>query len=119
MTTNLKPNVKWTNDCQGKKDYDGPLVSVSSRYWPSHPEQLEGKHWNELTAENELAIRPYEKDGRPSAIASIVLDLEGEGGNYLTWREQEFKADTQEDVKRLVEEWVQEQFDEVRRLLGL
>jgi len=26
---------KWTNDCQGKKDFDGPIVTLSSRYWPS------------------------------------------------------------------------------------
>jgi hypothetical protein len=26
--------IKWRNDCQGKKDYDGRIVHVSSRYWP-------------------------------------------------------------------------------------
>ena len=119
MSDYYKPDVKWTDDCQGKKNYDGPLVSACCRYWPSHQEQLDGKHWNEITGANELVIRPYEEDGKPSAIASIIVNLEGEGGNYLTLCEQEFKADTQEEVKRLVEEWVQKRFDQVRRRLGL
>ncbi len=26
--------AKWTNDCQGKKDYDGSIVRITTRYWP-------------------------------------------------------------------------------------
>ena len=37
-TTDPEPRLllsaKWTNDCQGKKDYDGPILEVSTRYWP-------------------------------------------------------------------------------------
>lgn len=27
-------NTKWTEDCQGKRDFDAPLLSVSCRYYP-------------------------------------------------------------------------------------
>ena len=26
--------AKWTDDCQGKKDYDGKILCLSTRYWP-------------------------------------------------------------------------------------
>lgn len=26
--------MKWTNDCQGKMDYDGEVVSINTRLWP-------------------------------------------------------------------------------------
>lgn len=31
----MKIDAKWTPDCQGKKDYDGQILSISTRYWPS------------------------------------------------------------------------------------
>lgn len=27
-------NARWTDDCQGKKDFDGTIIDISSRYWP-------------------------------------------------------------------------------------
>ena len=30
----MQPYAMWTDDCQGKKDYDGNMVSISTRYWP-------------------------------------------------------------------------------------
>lgn len=29
-----KVPATWEDDCQGKKDYDAELVSLSTRYWP-------------------------------------------------------------------------------------
>ena len=28
--------LTWTQDCMGKQDYDGPIVHVSTRYWPDY-----------------------------------------------------------------------------------
>jgi len=28
--------VQWTKDCQGKQDFDFPVVYVSTRYYPDH-----------------------------------------------------------------------------------
>ncbi len=57
------------------------------------------------------------------ALASIVLNF-GEPdrygfAEYRTWREKEFFGETESEVKSKVETWVQEQFDEVRALLGI
>ena len=93
------PCAKWTDDCQGKKDFDGRLVSISTRYWPSN----------------------YSKDGRRSANASIVIN-HGEPdqygfADYLTIAEQDFNGETEEEVKRQVERWVNERLQEIAGLL--
>lgn len=100
-TPDTRPCARWTDDCQGKKDYDGRLLSISTRYWPGS----------------------YRSDGRPSANAALVIN-HGEPdeygyGDYTVWREQEFSADTETEVKALVEAWVAEQFQDVQRLLGV
>ena len=41
---------KWKEDCQGKRDYDGALLSVSTRAWPAH----------------------YRADNKPSAAVHII-----------------------------------------------
>lgn len=97
--TDMKPCAAWSDDYGGKQDYDGRLLSISTRYWPGFKS----------------------RDGRPSAKASIVLN-HGEPdqygfNDYAVWREREFSAETEAEVKAAVEAWVQEQFDEVRSLL--
>jgi hypothetical protein len=97
----IVPCAQWTDDCQGKKNYDGRLLSISTSYRPA-----------------ELS-----KDNRPSARSSIHLDHgkpDSYGyGYYLNVAEQEFVADTEAEVKAAVEVWVQAQFDRIVRLLGM
>ena len=31
--TDLKLNAKWKPDCQGKQDYDGTIIGISTRYY--------------------------------------------------------------------------------------
>lgn len=100
-----QPAARWTNDCQGKKDYDGNLVSISTRYWPR------GGGFNILrdgvfksTAETDPQIRP-------SAKTSIHIncnepDENGLNSDYAELASIEFEADTEEEVKALVETWV-------------
>ena len=97
----LKPCAKWTDDCQGKKDYDGRLLSISTRYWPGS----------------------YRSDRHPSASTAIVLnwgDPDEYGyGETTTWREAEFVADTEAEVKMLVEAWVRSQMYDVMGRIGI
>lgn len=112
----MRPCAKWTDDCQGKKDYDGRLIDISTRYWPrgggfSKYDTLTGQ-WEENDA------RPGIK---PSAAASILLrhgepDEHGYG-EYEDLVEQRFEAETEAEVKALVEAWVQARFDEVAATL--
>ncbi len=105
----LKLDARWTDDCQGKKDYDGDILSISTRYWPrggsalvfdsSHPEL--GLH------------KPDRPDIKPSAHSSLMLryaDADGDADD-LKLIEKEFEAETQEEVQSQVEAWAQEQMD--------
>jgi len=123
-TRQMLPCARWKDDCQGKKNYDGPLLSISCRYYPTAKEQAEGSHWNYISGNGELEAHLYEADGKASAIASIILedgplDENDTPSGYRTWRESEFVGDSCAEVKTLVEQWVQQQFDEIRTLLGL
>ena len=111
----------WTDDCQGKKDYDGRLVSISCRYWPG-PAGMEAfntvsHHGGDVSFSN----TPYGK--RPSANASIILNFGTPLGpddfdDYSKWREKDFEADSEAVVKMLVENWVKEQMADLAMLLG-
>ena len=89
----------WTDDCQGKKSFDGFVVLIDTRYWP----------------------RNYDRDGKPSAKSSIDINFKDEDGQYLVYGygdnesliEADFKADTEEEVKAQVEIWVQTQFERI------
>lgn len=106
LLNGFEPCAEWSNNCQGKKDYDGRLLSISTRYWPASPTSLNaydtktGK-WSEV---------PY--GGTPSASAAIHINF-GEPdqygyGDYATLVEKEFSAPTEAEVKALVEAWVKE-----------
>jgi len=88
------PYARWTRDCGGKQDYDGGLLSVSTRYWPDN-----------------------------TAHSSIILNLgsaqDGDGGgDYRIWADENFKAPTETAVKIQVELWVQKQMHTIIRKLG-
>ena len=94
--------AEWSDDCQGKKDFDGELVSLSTRYWPAgggislfHP-KLGWSH-------NPL-------DCKPSANSKIILR---HADDYVIFAEKEFEGDSLEAVKEMVEEWAQEQYRRV------
>lgn len=67
---------EWTLDCQGKQDMDGPIVELSTRFYPE----------------------TYQRNRRCSTIASIYI-----GDERVA--EAEFEADSETEVKRLTEEW--------------
>lgn len=93
--------AEWTNDCQGKKDYDGAIIEFSTRYWPGPSDggsllvSVEG-------GSLETETIPY--GPRPSAHCQ-VLAAHGES-DWTVLAEQEFEADTEAETKQQVEEWV-------------
>jgi hypothetical protein len=115
----LTPTTKWTPDCQGKWDYDGRVVVVSTRYWP----RCGGFHILN-TAEMEKGLHPStDSTIKPSADAAIHLEY-GDGADdnglnaaYITLIQKEFEGETEAEVKAQVEVWVKEQFDAIAKLL--
>jgi hypothetical protein len=98
VKTHYKLSAKWTDDCQGKKDYDGDIISISTRYWPAKDYRLIGGNLV-----------------KPSANCSLIL-RHGED-DYFELISKDFEADTFEEIKVLVEKWAQEQMDRIVDLL--
>lgn len=95
----LEPCAKWTDDCQGKKDYDGLLLVISTRYYPS----------------------PYQENRLKSAHVAINIE-HGEPddngyGQYIEVVKAHFENDTEAAVKQRVENWVKLRFQEIAKLL--
>lgn len=97
--------IEWTPDCQGKQDFDGELIHLSTRYWPAG-----GSAHILDTAKPELGLQPLHDPAiKPHAHAAIYI-----GGNAEhKLAERDFKADTEAEVKALVETWAQQQFDQI------
>lgn len=104
-TESLRVPARWTDDCQGKKDYDAALVSLSTRYWPR------GGGYHVLTADREWMGNESRPEVRPHAHAAIVL-RHGDGDTIML-TEADFEADTPEEVQRAVEAWAQREYERV------
>ena len=114
----ILPRAMWIDDCQGKKDYDGPILSVSTRYWPGPGDGGAMTYDTRTCVFGTIAYGP-----RPSATSSIILHLGPQeehdgGGDRLTWRKQDFEGDTEQAVKTAVETWVSAQIKDLVTLLG-
>lgn len=101
-TKRFIPAARWTSDVGGKQDFDGPLLSISTRYWPG---------WKS-------------SDNRPSAHASLLIDYggmdaEGNPRESTTLSEAEFSGDTELEVRAQVEDWVSKRCEGVMVLLGV
>jgi len=93
----------WTLDCQGKKDYDGDLVTYSSRSYPRGGSSdifgPNGYHSDRTD--------PSRQHIKPSAVSGIYVM-----GVEIT--KKWFEAETEEEVHAQAEAWVQEQTERVR-----
>lgn len=103
--------AKWTNDCQGKKDYDGSIIRVSTRYWPR------GGGFD-LIAGDSIEGNDSRPNIRPSACCSIVLchdePVEGQpNGQYIVLIEKDFEGESFDEVAASVEAWAQQQYERV------
>jgi hypothetical protein len=113
----MLPHARWTHDCQGKQDFDGPLLAVSTRYYPGP----DGGGTMVISPGRPIWTVPY--GPKPSPTSSIILRVgpaeEGDGGgDYYIWRRQDFEGETEADVKAQVERWVSAQMEDAVRLLG-
>lgn len=108
MSEKFKLSAKWTDDCQGKKNYDAEILSISSRYWP--------RGGGYMMVVSEPGKLPQFKDNdsrpelRPSAVSSLII-RHGEDEEDIELASQEFEADTQEEVQAQVETWAQQIMD--------
>jgi hypothetical protein len=111
----LKLAAEWTNDCQGKKDYDGDIVGISTRYWPR------GGGFNLYRKlESGLFIEePRDDSIKPSAGASLVIwyGLPDCDRDDIVLASEKFEGETFEEVARQVESWAQEQMNRVVSIL--
>ena len=107
----MKLEISWTDDCQGKKDYDGDIVAVSTRYWPGPATVFD-------TAHPGLGLHEI-PGGKPSARCSIILSNGYPYHNSETEPliEKEFEGDSFGAVAAQVELWAQEQMDRVEKAL--
>jgi hypothetical protein len=117
----IVPCAIWTNDCQGKKSFDGPLLSISTRYWPG-PGGGGAMTVNNTSEGVSFGVAPYGR--RPRAHSSILLNVgpiteDDKEGDWITWREAEFEADTEEEVKARVEAWIKQQMDDLIGILRI
>lgn len=97
--------IEWVNDCQGKKDFDGDVLRVSSRYWPR------GGGYHTLSPSGEWAGNESRPEIRPHA-SSTILFFDKEIAR------ERFEANTEEEVKALVEAWVRTQLESLAEHLG-
>ena len=116
----MQPYAMWTDDCQGKKDFDGPLLSVSTRYWPG-PGGGAAMLVHVGPEGGKIDDLPY--GSKPTAHSCIILNVgpreeRDGGGDSLTWSEKEFEADTEAEVKAQVEAWVTAEMKKIVSMLG-
>lgn len=117
METHPGVPARWTDDCQGKKDFDGRLVNLSTRYWPY------GGGFSVITRHGHGGVSIEDAStiskAPPSAHASLHFQLPDaqriEGWqNWLVIAEERFKGETQEEVQRQVETWAVAQYTRLR-----
>lgn len=102
----LRHTATWTDDCQGKKDFDGIAVGISCRYWPGYATVFNA-------AEPEKGLHTI-RTGSPSARATLYINHGEATRGYwdaFILAAEDFAADTEDEVRRQVEGWVESQFD--------
>lgn len=113
MSGNKVPGLEWTPDCQGKWDYDGALVRVSTRYWPR------GGGFHTFSREEGWRGNETRPEIKPHAHSAIILgDYDGSGNDGREIAEAEFTGETEAEVKAAVERWVAEQYQRIASLLA-
>lgn len=108
-----KLEIEWTDDCQGKKDYDGRLVVVSTRYWPA------GGGWHVFdTRQPEKGLHEVRDPTiKASATSSILLARGDLNGTYEELIEKDFEGENFEAIAPQVEQWAAEQYEKIAIVL--
>lgn len=104
----MKPNARWTDDCSGKKDYDGDVLSISTRYWPA------GGGFYVLDSNG---FRENKDGSKPRANASLLFWHAGIEEYETIVESGLIEGESFEEVKEKVESWVQAQYDKAHAAL--
>ena len=75
---NKDTKPKWKFDCGFKLDFDGPIVSVSSRFYP--PKTHYGPKWDGNVTINIFDIKIIKKEFK----CNTLNDLKNEVENYIS-----------------------------------
>lgn len=105
----MKLGAEWTDDCQGKKDFDGDILSISTRYWPA------GGGFSAIIPGRGWVDNPC-PDVKPSAKCSLILRHKDD---YITLASKEFEGESFDAIKGQVEEYAQAEFSKLVDLLKL
>ncbi len=97
--------ARWTDDCQGKKDFDGSVVELSTRYWPGANSGY-GVTLLSMAHNGHVREELVPHGSRHHAHTSICL-VRGTGGDLLTLAGEHFFGDSFDEVKLAVEAWAQ------------
>lgn len=92
-------HAEWTDDCQGKKDYDGEILSISTRYWPA------GGGFDLLHPDGRFEGNEARPEIRPSAKCGLVIWHDD--GDCTSIATQDFDGESFEEVAKQVEAWAQ------------
>jgi hypothetical protein len=120
----MKPAIVWTDDCQGKKNYDGSILSISCRYWP-HGGGFHLLDTSKLPSDEAWQGNEKRPEIKPSASVSLTLDYfeneeEKSDPDNHSWNDlisADFEGETEEEVKAKVEKWVQDVFDDIVKII--
>lgn len=112
----MKTTAKLTDDCCGKKDFDGEMLSVSSRYWPKGGSALAFD-----TSNPSAGLHHYDDGSACSANSKILFHYKKENGDqdYVVVAESGdyITGDSLEEVQAKIESWVQKTTDRIFRAL--
>ena len=113
---NVKLNATWTADCCGKQDYDAPVLSISTRYWPRGGGLMVIHRLPDQPIKIEMDSERQEI--KPSASCALMINYAEDTGMDFVLAEKEFEAETEEEVKTKVEIWAQQQMDKAVAVLA-
>lgn len=102
-------NATWTPDCCGKQDYDAPILSISTRYWPRGGGLM--VVYNLPSQPIKIEMDSERQEIKPSANCSLKIDYAEDTGLDFVLAEKDFEGETEEEVKAQVEIWAQQQMD--------
>lgn len=108
-------NATWTSDCCGKQDYDAPILSISTRYWPRGGGMMVVHNLPDQPIKIEMDSERQEI--KPSANSSLMINYAEDTGLDFVLAEKDFEGETEEEVKAQVEVWAQQQMDKAVAVL--
>lgn len=100
----FEPFAAWTDDCQGKKNYDFPVIGVNTRYWSPGGmivyDATAGRFVDQLTTNHTATC----------SLEIVHRGTDDEFPDRYSLIERDFSGDSFEAVKADVEAWAREQY---------